>query len=229
VDEGLAIHGSTSVNRLFYFPVFAFLSLTALLLLLSGQFSRFSAPHSTLESGKAIDEATAQKAALINPPAAAERDLKPDLSPLLSEIRRFRLSGVAPSPHTVEIEVSANDQGPNSSIDTALNKVTPKLRGTLKHQKDRAHPPRSVKSVSRHRPTANLLARIRCWLVSEFGLARPTNGRPRKEIRTSGRSIKKRLTTPDLATAGLKAHRRSGFLPARQRARAEAKTFLCGR
>jgi hypothetical protein len=44
------------VSRSIYFPVFIFLCLFALLLLLSEQFSRFSAPRSMLESGKAIAE-----------------------------------------------------------------------------------------------------------------------------------------------------------------------------
>ena len=191
--KGLAIRGSTNVNRLFYFPVFAFLSLFALLLLFSEEFSRFSAPHSTLESGKAIDGATVEKATSINPHAVTERDLQPDLLPISIESRR-RWSGVGRFRDPAELKVSANDQGVDSPVDAALNKVTPKSRGTLSRPKDHARQQHSVKSVSRYRPAANLLARIRCWLVGEFGLAH-MNGRPWKETRINGRSTKKRLMT----------------------------------
>jgi len=69
------------VNRSIYFPAFIFLLLFALSLLLSEQFSRFSAPRSMRESGKAIDRAAVEKANLINP-QAAKRDLQSDLAPV---------------------------------------------------------------------------------------------------------------------------------------------------
>jgi len=50
------------VSPSIHFPAFVFLLLLALLLLLSEQFSRFSAPRSMLDSGKAIDRAATEKA-----------------------------------------------------------------------------------------------------------------------------------------------------------------------
>src|ERR1700732_3559086 len=77
-----------SVNRSIYFPAFVFLLLFALLLLFSEQFSRFSAPRSMLESGKAIDRAAVETATLIDPQAVTRRDLQLNLAPVLTEIRR---------------------------------------------------------------------------------------------------------------------------------------------
>jgi hypothetical protein len=56
------------------FSPFVFLLLFALLLLFSGQLSRFSAPSSMLEPGNAIDRAVVEKATFINPHAVAKRD-----------------------------------------------------------------------------------------------------------------------------------------------------------
>ena len=77
-----------SVNRSIYFPAFIFLLLFALLLLLSEQFSRFSAPRSMLESGVAIDRGAVAKATLIGPREVTKRDLRSDLAPGLTELRR---------------------------------------------------------------------------------------------------------------------------------------------
>jgi hypothetical protein len=164
------------VNRTIHFDAFVFLLLLALLFLLSGQLSRFSAPRSMLESGKAIDRTAVKNAILVHPQAV----------------------GLFPDP--VEIKVSANDQRVDSSFDVALNKVTRKLRGVPTRLKDHGHP-FNVKIVSRYRSAANLVTRIHSWLVDELGLAHTTNGRPWKEIRINGRSIKKRLTTRHLAAA----------------------------
>jgi hypothetical protein len=169
------------VNRTIHFDAFVFLLLLALLFLLSGQLSRFSAPRSRLESGKAIDRKAVKNAILVHPQAV----------------------GLFPDP--VEIKVSANDQRVDSSIDAALNKVTRKLRGVQTRLKDHGHP-FNVKIVSRYRSAANLVTRIHSWLVDELGLAHTMNGRPWKEIRINGRSIKKWLTTRHLAAAELKAH-----------------------
>ncbi len=57
------------MNRLFYFPVFAFLSLTALLFLFSSYSVALSVGRSMFQSGSAFDRATAEKATLINPHA----------------------------------------------------------------------------------------------------------------------------------------------------------------
>ena len=114
------------MNRTIYFSAFVFLLLLALLFMLSDQLSRFSAPRSMLQSGKAIDRAAVDKAALINPHAI----------------------GLFPDP--VEIRVSANDQPVDSSVDAAINKVTRKLRDAQNHLRDRVHPLFNVKIVSRH-------------------------------------------------------------------------------
>jgi hypothetical protein len=170
------------MNRTIYFPAFAFLLLLALLFLLSHQLSRFSAPRSMLQSGKAIDRTAEEKATLIDPHA------------------------VGLFPETVEIRVSPNDGPVDSSVDSAINKVTRKLRRVQRHLKDREHAPFNVKIVSRQRPTAYLATRIHSWLVGEFGHAYTTNGRPRKENRINGRRLKKQVTTPRLVAAGFKAH-----------------------
>src|SRR5258707_10762080 len=96
------------VSHSIYFPTFVFLLLFALLLLLSEQFSRFSAPRSMRESGKAIDRAAVEKANLINPQGVTKRDLQSDLAPVLTEIRRH-WSFFGLFPHPVEINVSANE------------------------------------------------------------------------------------------------------------------------
>jgi hypothetical protein len=145
------------VNRSIYFPAFAFLLLLALLLLLSDQLSRFSAPRSMLESAKAIDPTAVEKASLVSQQAV----------------------GVFPDP--VEIKVSANYQQADSSVDAALFRVTRKLRGVQTHPKDRVHPSFNLRTFSRHRPTPNLVTRIHSWLVGELGLARTTNRRPWKD------------------------------------------------
>jgi hypothetical protein len=54
VDKGVDHSSRTKVNRLINFPVFAFLSLMALLFLFSSRLSHLSVPHAMLESGKAI-------------------------------------------------------------------------------------------------------------------------------------------------------------------------------
>ena len=160
------------MNRSIYLPAFVFLLLLALLFLLSGQISRFSVPRSMLESGKAIDRTAVEKATLINPHAV----------------------GLFPDP--VEINISANDQRVDSSIDAALNKVSEKLSGVDSHPKNHMRRRFNVKIISRYRPTAKLVTRIHSWLVGELGLAHTANGR----------SIKKRLTTRHLVAAGFKAH-----------------------
>ena len=142
------------MNRTVYFHACAFLLLSALLLLLSEQFSRFSAPHSMLESGKAIDRAVG-KATLIDP----------------------NVLGLISDP---EIKVSANYQQVDSSIEAVLNKVTRKLRGAQSHLKHRVHQAFNVKLISRHRPTANPVTRIHAWLIGELGLPHTTNGQSAK-------------------------------------------------
>ena len=144
------------MNRTVYFHACAFLLLSALLLLLSDQFSRFSAPHSMLESGKAIDRAVG-KATLINP----------------------HVVGLISDP--VGIKVSANYQQVDSSIDAVFNKVTRKLRGVQSHLKHHVHQAFNVRTFSRHRPTANLVIRMHSWLVRELGLAHTTNGQSVKK------------------------------------------------
>jgi hypothetical protein len=160
------------VNRTICFPALAFLLLLALLLLLSDQFSRFSAPRSMVESGRAIHRVAVEKPTLINP----------------------HVVGLFSDP--MGIKVSANYQQADSSIDAVFNKVTRKLRGTQSRLKHHAHQAFNVKVISRHRPTANLLARIHIWLIDELGLPHTTNRQ----------SVKRRLTTRHLAAVGFKAH-----------------------
>jgi hypothetical protein len=76
------------VSRSIHFSAFVLLLLFALLLLFSEQFSRFSAPRSLRESGKAIDRAAVETASLIDPQAVTKRDLQLNLAPVLTEIRR---------------------------------------------------------------------------------------------------------------------------------------------
>ena len=104
-----------------------------------------------LESGKAIDRAVG-KATLVNP----------------------HLVGPISDPG---IKVSANYQQVDSSFDAVFNKVTRKLRGVQSHLKHHVHQAFNVRIFSRHRPTANLVTRV-----------------------------KKRLTIRHLAAAGFKAH-----------------------
>ena len=77
------------MDRSIHFPAFVFLLLFALLLLFSGQLSHFSAPRAMPESGKAIEGAAVEKAALIEPDAVAERHLQPDLSQLLNRNQKI--------------------------------------------------------------------------------------------------------------------------------------------
>jgi hypothetical protein len=161
------------VNRSIYFHAVAFLSLLALLLLVSDQFSRLSAPRSMLESGKVIHRATGEKTTLTNPHAVAKPDFQP-LPPLLIEIRR-RLFGVGLFSHPIEIKVPANYQEIDSSIDAALYRVTGKLRGVHAHPKVRVQRSSHVRTFSRHRPTATFATRAHSWLIGELGLARTSN------------------------------------------------------
>jgi len=143
------------VSRSICFHAFVFLLLFALLLLLSEQFSRFSAPRSMLESGKAIDQAAVEKATLINPQAVTKRDLQLDLAPVLTEIRRH-LSFVGLFSHPVEINVSANKERV-SFVDAPLNKITRKLRGVQIHPKNHVHSSFNLKIVSPYRPGAVIM------------------------------------------------------------------------
>jgi hypothetical protein len=160
------------VSRSIHFPAFVFLLLFALLLLSSEQFSRFSAPRSMRESGKAIDPAAVEKATSVNPQAVTKRDLQSDLAPVLTEIRRH-WSFVGLFPHPVEINVSENEERVVSFVDAALNKITRKLRGVQIHLKNHVHSSFNRKIVSRYRPAVNLVTRIHSRPVAfyQLGLA----------------------------------------------------------
>jgi hypothetical protein len=194
--------------------------LFALLLLFSEQFSRFSAPRSMLESGKAIDQAAVEKATLINPPAVTKRDFQSDLAPVLTEIRRH-LSFVGLFPHPIKINVSANEERVVSFVDAALSKITRKFRSVQIHPKNHVHSSFNLKTVSRYRPAVNLVSRIHSRPVAfyQLGLARkigafvpyrqsiggaglfvqkdaPTtqrNGRSWKKIRSDSRRLERQL------------------------------------
>jgi hypothetical protein len=208
------------MNRTIYFPAFVFLLLFALLLLLSEQFSRFSAPRSMLESGKAIDQAAVEKATLINPPAVTKRDFQSDLAPVLTEIRRH-LSFVGLFPHPIKINVSANEERVVSFVDAALSKITRKLRGVQNHLKNHVHSSFNSKVVSRSKPAVNFVTRIRSspgafyqlGLAHKIGasvpyrqssggtgrfghkgaLASRTNSRSWKKIRSDSRRLERQL------------------------------------
>jgi hypothetical protein len=208
------------VSRSIHFHAFVFLLLLALLLLLSEQFSRFSAPRSTLESGKATDRAATEKATSIKPQPVTKRDLQSDLAPALTEFRR-RLSFLGLFPHPVEINVSANEERVVSFVDAALSKITRKLRGVQNHLKNRVHSSFNPKVVSRYRPAVNLVTQIRSRPAAfyqlgpvhkigasvpyrqsiggagRFGhkdaLANQTNRRSRKKIRRDSRRLERQL------------------------------------
>jgi hypothetical protein len=207
------------MNRTIYFPAFVLLLLFALLLLFSEQFSRFSAPRSMRESGKAIDREALEKGTLMNPPAVTRRDLQSDLAPVLSELGRH-LSFVGLFAHPVKINVPANEERV-SFVDATLNKITRKLRGGQIHQKNHVHSPFNLKIVSRYRPAVNLVTRIDSRPVAfyQLGLARKigafvpyrqsiggagpfvqkdaratqTNGRSWKKIRSDSRRLERQL------------------------------------
>jgi hypothetical protein len=208
------------VNRSIHFPAFVFLLLLALLFLLSEQFSRFSAPRSTLESGKTTDRVATEIAPSIKPQALTKRDLQSDLAPVLAEFRR-RWSFLGIFPHPVEINVSANEERVVSFVDAALNKITRKLRGVQIHLKNHIHSSFNPKVVSRYRPAVNLVARIRSHPAAfyQLGLAHKngasvpyrlsiggtgrfghkkafanrTDGRSRKKNRSDSRRLERQL------------------------------------
>ena len=209
------------VSPSIHFPAFVFLLLLALLLLLSEQFSRFSAPRSMLESGVAIDRGAVAKATLIGPREVTKRDLRSDLAPVLTEIRRH-LSFVALFPHPIKIDVSANEERLVSFVDAALSKITRKLRGVQIHLKNHVHSSFNLKIVSRYRPRAvNHVTRIHSRPVAfyQLGLAHKigafvpyrqsiggagpfvdkkaratqTNGRSWKKIRSDSRRLERQF------------------------------------
>jgi hypothetical protein len=160
------------VSRSIYFPAFIFLLLFALLLLLSEQFSRFSAPRSMLGSGVAINRAAVEKATLIGPREVTKRDLQSNLTPVLTELRRH-LSFIALFPHPIKIDVSANEERVVSFVGAAFSKITRKFRGVQIHPKNDVHSSFNPKIVSRNRPAVNLITRIHSRTVAfyQFGLA----------------------------------------------------------
>src|ERR1700730_15995401 len=208
------------MNRTIYFPAFVLLLLFALLLLFSEEFSRFSAPRSMLESGKAIDRAVVETATLIDPQAVTKRDLELNLAPVLTEIRRH-LSFIGLFPHPIKINVSANEERVVSFVDAALSKITQKLRGVQSHLKNHVHSSFNLKIVSRSRPAVNLVTRIHSRPVAfyQLGLAHKigafvpyrqsiggagpfvhkdaratqTNGRSWKKIRSDSRRLERQL------------------------------------
>jgi hypothetical protein len=210
------------VNQSIYFPTFLFLLLFALLLLFSEQFSRFSAPRSMRESGKALDRSAVEIATLIDPQAVTKRDPQSDLASALTKFRR-RLFGVGLFPHPVGINVSTNEERVVSYVDAALSKITRKFRGVQIRSKIHVHSSSNLKIVSRYRPRAvNHVTRIRSRPVAfyQLGLARKigafvpyrqsiggagpfvhkdalatwTNGPSWKKIRSDSRRLKTQLT-----------------------------------
>jgi hypothetical protein len=175
----LPVKQRATVNRSIDLPVLVFVLLFALLLLLNGSSILSWAPEST--SGDAIDRTPVEKATLALPPA---------LGPLAD----------------AGISVSANYQRADSSIEATFNKITRKMRGVQTRLKRRVHQAFNAKVISRRRPTANLVTRFQSWLLGEVGVAHTTNRRPWKEVRISGRSMKKQPKTSRLTATGFKSH-----------------------
>jgi hypothetical protein len=179
----------TIVSRLISLPVFAFLSLTALLFLFSSQLSRLSVPRSLTESGKAI--AAVENATLVNPHAI----------------------GLSPEP--AGVKVSLSDPRVDYSVEAPLNKAIWKLRAVPSYPKDHVHSRSNVTMVYGNRRPANLATRrshshpFFLGLAHQFGafmgrlhtisaatrvvqkesLVTQTHGRPRKEMRINERRI----------------------------------------
>ena len=202
------------VSRSIYFPAFVFLLLFALLLLLSEQFSRCSAPRSMLESGKASDRKAVEKATLINPDSV---DLFTD---------------------PTGIKVPVIDQRVDFSVGTPLEEVMRKLRVVPSYPKDHVHSRSDVKTGYRVRPAANPATRRSNShpAASSFGLEHQfaafasrlqfpgpagrfvhkdalvaqTNGRRRKEMRINERRIRIWLTSSfrPARSVGLRARAR---------------------
>jgi hypothetical protein len=187
------------VSRSIYFHTFVFLLLFALLLLLSEQFSRFSAPRSMRESGEAIDRAAVEKATLINPNAV----------------------GLFTDP--AGIKVPMVDQRVDFSVGTPLNEVLRKLRVVPSYPKDHMHSRSDVKAGYGVRAAPNPATRrsnshpagLFLGLEHQFAafasrlqftgpagrfvhkdaLVAQTNGRRRKEMRINERRIRIWLTS----------------------------------
>jgi hypothetical protein len=185
----------TIVNRLISLPVFAFLSLTALLFLFSSQLSRLSVPRSMPESGTAI-------AAVENPASADPHTV-----------------GSFPDP--TGTKVSPSD--PDSSVEAPLDKAIWKLRDVPSYPRHQVHSRFSVAMVYGNGRPANPPtrrshshpARFFLGLAHQFGafmsrlpaigvaarvvqkerLVAQTPRRPRKEIQINERPIRSRLTS----------------------------------
>ena len=182
------------MNRLFNFPVFAFLSLMALLFLFSSWLSHLSVPRAMLESVKAIDRAAVEKTTLINPNAV----------------------GLFTDP--TGIKVPMIDQRVDFSVGTPLKEVMRKLRVVPSYPKDYVHSRSDVKTGYGVRPAANpatrrsnshpagfflglehqfaaFASRLQFTgpagrFVHKDALVAQTNGRRRKEVRINERRIR---------------------------------------
>ena len=173
-----------------------------------------------LESGKATDREPVKKGRLMNPQAVTRRDLPPDLTPVLTEIRR-QMSFFGLFPHRVKIDLPANKDRLVSFVNTALNKIRGKLHSVQIPQKNHVRSPSDLKIVSRYRPAVNLITRVhsrpvafyqlgpanrigvyapyrqsiggRRLLVRKDALATRTNGPSWKKIRDDSRRLKREL------------------------------------
>jgi hypothetical protein len=220
VDKGVGHSSRTKVNRLINFPVFAFLSLMALLFLFSSRLSHLSVPHAMLESGKAIDRAAVEKATLINPNAV----------------------GLFTDP--AGIKVPMIDQRVDFSVGTPLKEVMRKLRVVPSHPKDHVHSRFDVKTGYGAKPAANpatrrsnshpagfflglehqfaaFASRLQFTgaagrFVHKDALVAQTNGRRRKEMRINERRIRSWLTSsfrPARSMASVLGPGRVGIVP----------------
>jgi hypothetical protein len=181
----------TIVSRLISLPVFAFLSLTALLFLFSSALSHLSIPRSMAESGKAI--AAVENATLVDRHA------------------------IESSPEPAGVKVSLGDLRVDSSGEAPLDKAIWKLHVVPSDPRDQVHsrfngtmvygnrrPTNPANRRSHSHPTGFFLG-----LAHQFGvfmwrlqtisvpgrvaekesLVTQTHGRPRKEMRINQRRI----------------------------------------
>jgi hypothetical protein len=175
------------VNRSFHFPAFVFVLLFALLFLLSGQLSRFSIPHAMRESRGTIDRAPLDRVPLLTPSPATKDHLRPDLSSVLTEIRRgFSGVGLFLSPGKPKPPVS--DQRVYSSPGVRLSKVSV-LQG-----EETGRPKNQLRSSgSRLRLMFLTRTYVRALSFFEHRSRHMTKGPSWKEIRNDIRKFERRL------------------------------------
>jgi hypothetical protein len=173
------------VKRLFYFPV-AFLSLMALLLLLSGQLSRFSIPRAMPESSTASDRAALGEVTLANQQPATKDDLQPVLSSTLIESRK-RSSGVGLFSNPAELKAPASDERLHSFFTVGLNQIARK-------KGEESSRPKNQVRLTGYRPRVNFVTRIHRPRFFERRLGNSGNGPSWQKIRSDIQRLERRIT-----------------------------------